>query len=340
MKLPLSAKMSGVVDWINSLEGVEVYSVDVPTGIDATTGATGTSVVRAKHSITFSFPKIGMFLPPASESIGKRHCSQIGFDWASVAAQSGMDRVEILDETPRPEWKQRFSPRKQESNKGDFGHVAILAGSRGMVGAAALVARAAQRSGAGLVTLLTAESAQMSLAIKLDEQMTLPLPEKNGAVSLEAFDQILDFAKRATCFCIGPGLTASPEISLLIRRLLRELRLPVVLDADGLNALATGSNGATEPFEPTEVPLILTPHPGEAARLLDCTTEAIQEDRLSAVLRLAERYQATVLLKGRYTLISDPSGKILINTTGNPGMAAGGMEIRSRESSARCLQTT
>ena len=321
----LTSKIADIVEWINRLKKSVVISVDVPTGIDSTTGRLCKIAVKATHTVTFGFPKLGLYLPPATETVGKIHLSDIGFPWEPLAVRERFDKVEVLNEPLPKEWRSSFQPRKRESNKGDFGRVAILAGSRGMVGAAALTARAAQKIGAGLVTVMTCESAQSILAIKLDEQMTIPLPEKNGAVSLDAFEQIIEFAKRATCFCIGPGLTTSDETVLLVQRLLKELDLPIVLDADGLNALATEPTIAKARFERTNSALILTPHPGEAARLLNCSTAEIQQDRISSVRQIAINYNATVLLKGRHSLIADSEGRILINTTGNPGMAAGGM---------------
>ena len=321
----LTSKMASIVEWINRLKKSVVISVDVPTGIDSTTGRLCKIAVEATHTVTFGFPKLGLFLPPATEYVGKLHVSEIGFPWEPLALRESFDKIEVLNEPLPVEWRSSLQPRKRESNKGDFGRVAILAGSRGMVGAAALVARAAQKIGAGLVTVMTCESAQSILAIKLDEQMTIPLPEKNGAVSLEAFYEIIEFATRATCFCIGPGLTTNDETALLVQRLLRELDLPIVLDADGLNALATEPSIAKIRLERTNSALILTPHPGEAARLLNCTVQKIQADRISSVRQIAEKFNATVLLKGSHSLISDYEGRILINTTGNPGMAAGGM---------------
>jgi NAD(P)H-hydrate epimerase len=193
-----------------------------------------------------------------------------------------------------------------------------------MVGAPALAARAAQRAGAGLVTVLAPICAQPLIAGKLDEQMTVPLPEEDGAASAAAFDTIAAFAEKATVFCIGPGLTTKPGVTALVQRLLVELRKPIVLDADGLNILAKHPDCVVARPEDAATPLVMTPHPGEAARLLGTTIAAVQSDRVGAVRELARRFRAVVLLKGRYTLVADPTGEVLINTTGNPGMATGG----------------
>ena len=193
-----------------------------------------------------------------------------------------------------------------------------------MCGAPALVARAAQHVGAGLVTVLAPESAQVILAGKLDEQMTIPLPEANGAVSEAAFDAIARFTQKATVLCVGPGLTTEPGATALVQRLIAEIDKPLVLDADGLNALAQQPEIIAKRADNPRCPLVLTPHPGEAARLLNLSIEEVQADRIGAVRELAKRYKAIVLLKGRYTLIADRDGDIVINTTGNPGMATGG----------------
>jgi NAD(P)H-hydrate epimerase len=163
---------------------------------------------------------------------------------------------------------------------------------------------------------------QPVLAAKLDEQMTLPLADAEGALTEEALSDILRFAQKATLFCIGPGLTTHPQTVALVQHLLGVLHKPIVLDADGLNALAQNPDCLRE--RPEEAPLILTPHPGEAARLLGTTTSEIESDRVGAVKLLASRFRAIALLKGRYTLVATPSGTLSVNTTGNPGMATGG----------------
>jgi NAD(P)H-hydrate epimerase len=215
--------------------------------------------------------------------------------------------------------------RKGETNKGDYGHVGVVAGSRGMAGAPSLVARGAQRVGAGLVTVLAPESVQPTIGAKLDEQMTIPLPERDGAVSGEAFAEIARFAEKATLLCLGPGLTTEPEASALALRLLVEIPKPLVLDADGLNALAKSPETALKRPDDPRAPLVLTPHPGEAARLLGTSIADVQSNRIESARELARRYRATVVLKGRHSLIADPQGNIVINTSGNPGMASGGM---------------
>ena len=312
-----------------------VIAVDIPSGMDADTGATPGEVVRAIHTVTFAYPKLGLFLFPGAECVGQLHVADIGFDWDKLQAQTPyrwlVPKTLFRSDAVSParvqeeKWTQSLKKRKPESNKGDYGHVGIFAGSRGMAGAPAMVARAAQRVGAGLVTVLSPESVQPTLGGKLDEQMTIPLPETDGAANAAAFDALARFAEKATVFCIGPGLTTEPATVALIQRLLTELRIPIVLDADGLNALAKNPGILAGRPEDPRFPCILTPHPGEAARLLGTSIAEVQSNRIASVCELARRYRAVAILKGRHTLIADPDGNVVINTTGNPGMATGGM---------------
>lgn len=294
--------------------GAAVFAVDIPSGVDADTGATPGAAVRATHTITFAYPKLGLYLFPGAECVGKLHIADIGFDWKLLEADTP---YQVIQPVP-------VKKRRADSNKGEYGHVGILAGSRGMAGAPALVARAAQRVGAGLVTVLAAACVQPTIGAKLDEQMTIPLPDMDGVVSGAAFDAIAKFAEKGTVLCIGPGLTTAEETVTLVQRLLVEIKRPIVLDADGLNALAQKPDFVRGRPDDPNAPLILTPHPGEAARLLGTSIEAVESDRIQAVRELASRYQAVALLKGRHTLLSDPSGRVYINTSGNPGMATGG----------------
>lgn len=306
---------------------VPVIAVDLPSGLDADTGAIPGAVVQAMHTVTFAYPKLGMFLYPGAECVGRLHVADIGFDWEALREETGVrlfGSFALTGSFAPAAVVQHLLRRSPDANKGEFGHVGIVAGSQGMVGAPALAAQAAQRAGAGLVTVLTPACAQPLIAGKLNEQMTLPLPEREGAASPEAFDRIAAFAERAAVLCIGPGLTTRSGVSELVCRLLAEIRKPIVLDADGLNILALHPDAIQARKDDASTPLILTPHPGEAARLLGTTIPAVQSDRVGAVRELARRFRATVLLKGRYTLVADPEGAITVNTTGNPGMATGG----------------
>lgn len=310
-----------------------VVAIDIPSGVDADTGATPGEAVRATHTVTFGYAKLGLYLFPGAECAGRLHIDDIGFDWDHLAVKTPYrvlvpPQAETRARAETEEWlrsNRLLNPRTPNANKGDYGHVAVIAGSQGMVGAPAIVARAAQRTGAGLVTVLAPSCAQPAIAAKLDEQMTQALPDADGALSEAAFDAIAAFAEKATVLGIGPGLTTAAGTVALVQRILREIAKPIVLDADGLNALAQRPETAAERSNDPRAPLILTPHPGEAARLLGTSIPDVEADRIGAVRQLAERFHAVAVLKGRHTLIAAPNGAVAINTTGNPGMATGGM---------------
>ena len=211
-------------------------------------------------------------------------------------------------------------PRRSDGHKGDYGRVLVLAGSTGMVGAAALTGDAALRAGAGLATVATPKSVYPVLAAKLTCCTTLSMPEtRTGTLSNRSARRILALAKDFDVVALGPGLGRHAETTRLVHALVRNVPLPMVIDADGLNALA--ENVAV--LAKAKGPRILTPHPGEMARLLDCSTEAVQRDRREAAVGVAEACGAVVLLKGYRTVVTDGK-RVYINKTGNPGMATGG----------------
>jgi len=214
--------------------------------------------------------------------------------------------------------------RPKASNKGDFGHVLVIAGSPGMGGAAALAGMGALRSGAGLVTVAVPKSRQDMVAAVLPEALTTGLPETRGGIGPSAVPAIrtLLATRKITAVAIGPGLTVAPVVSAALQWLMPSLKgLPLLLDADALNCLAWMKEGL---LRGRSSPAVLTPHPGEAARLLKCTSAAVQADRAAAAARIALRFNAVCLLKGHKTLITDGK-RTSLNPTGNPGMAKGGM---------------
>ena len=319
------APYAQVIQSVNGY-GLPVVAVDIPSGVDSNTGATPGQAIYATHTVTFAYPKLGMYFSPGADCLGKLHIAQIGFEGMRLAIETPY-AAWTAEESVRFRAEFSFLKRQGEANKGDFGHVAVVAGSRNMAGAPSLVAHGAQRAGAGLVTVLTADSAQPILAAKLNEQMTLPLPEIDGAISEAAFEKIAQFAEKATVLCVGPGMGQHPRTVALIHRIIAEIKKPLVLDADGLNALAQNPDIIEKTLETRDdprCPLILTPHPGEAGRLLGTSAAEVQSNRLESLRELARKYRAIVVLKGRYTLTGDASGKVAINTSGNPGMATGG----------------
>ncbi len=214
-----------------------------------------------------------------------------------------------------------FLKRKQDSHKGNFGHLFILAGSRGFSGAACLCAESALRSGAGLVTVGIPESLHGIVGVKLTEAMTKPLPQtKSGTLSLKAFTQLKNFFQRIDILAIGPGLSQEVETQQLIRKIISEIDIPMVIDADGLNAL----EGKLELLKKNTAMKIITPHPGEMARILGISIDEVQKNRRILAKRFSCRYNMVTILKGYRTVVADSSGKTYLNTTGNPGMAKAG----------------
>ncbi len=215
----------------------------------------------------------------------------------------------------------KISGRKKDSHKGDYGRVLILAGSRGMTGAAFLSSQGALISGSGLVTNGIPRLLNSIMETKLTEVMTLPLPEtKNLSLALKAKKEILHFAKKCNAVAIGPGLGTDNETQKLVRELLEELTMPVVLDADGINAL----EGDLSPLTARQAQTVITPHPGEMARLTGKVADEVQASRESIARSVAELTGAIVCLKGHETVVADPQGKVYVNKTGNSGMASGG----------------
>jgi len=295
--------------------GVEVAAVDIPSGLQGGTGAVPGPTLRASHTVTFCRPKWPHALPPASERCGRVHVVDIGIPSAAVAA-----------EHPTLEWPEPFAlaadlpDRPRGAHKGDFGHVLVIAGARGKGGAARMTMLAALRAGAGLVTAAVPRSLQGRLVSGAMEAMTEGLEETaDGSLALAALPRLLRLIEGKNVVALGPGLTRHPETERLVRDLVRRIRIPLVLDADGLNAFEGDIDGL-----PGRRPLILTPHPGEMARLAGISTRAVQGDRPGAAGGLARRLGCHVVLKGQRTIVARPDGRMSVNPTGNPGMATGG----------------
>lgn len=215
----------------------------------------------------------------------------------------------------------QLSKRDPDTHKGDFGHVLVLAGSRRFTGAARLCARAAMRAGAGLVTLGIPESLHKIVAAKLTEVMVLSLPEtKEASLSIRALESVTSFLKNVNTLLIGPGLSQCPETSLLVRQVIARADVSMVIDADALNALA----GHLNILKKLKREVVLTPHPGEMARLAGRSVRDIQRDRIKIAKDFAVRYNMNLVLKGHRTVVASRGQKVYINRTGNPGMATGG----------------
>jgi NAD(P)H-hydrate epimerase len=297
--------------------GTPVIAVDIPSGIHADTGQVLGQAVRAAATVTFGLPKYGLYLGAGIDHAGLIHIVDIGIPPAFVE-QIDSRTMLVTKETV----KQTLPPRPASSHKGTYGHAGILAGSVGKTGAAALAAMAALRVGAGLVTVGVPASVNDVLEAKLLEAMTVPFPEtKARTLGRAGFDRILSFIQARTAVAIGPGLSTHPETVELVQSLMKHLDRPSVLDADALNALASRASLLTA----CKVPPILTPHPGEMARLEpDATPHSVNADRLGTAARFARERGVYLVLKGARTVMARPDGLLAICPTGNPGMATAG----------------
>ena len=308
---PVEGALRALLELLATLP-VPKVAVDVPSGVSSDTGRALGAELPADLVVTFGFPKLGLALRPLAAEVW---VAEIGLPRASLAA------VSVRQWMLRPEGAAALLPaRPLEGHKGTFGHLLVVAGSEGKSGAAALAAHAALRSGAGLVTLAVPRSVYPILAVKLSEAMTLPLEDGGRGVLLEpALEELLREARARDALVVGPGLGRDASTARAVRGLLAAFAGPALVDADALNAF----EGRPEELRGAG-PRVLTPHPGEAARLLGCGTPEIQEDRAAAARELARRTQACVLLKGARSVIATPGGVLLINPSGGPALAAGG----------------
>jgi hydroxyethylthiazole kinase-like uncharacterized protein yjeF len=296
--------------------GRRVLAVDIPSGLAADSGAPLGVAVRATRTVTMGLPKLGMFMFPGADYVGKLTVADIGFPSDLICDAPGV--ADLI----QPEWVRLLMPsRRRTAHKGDFGRVLVIAGSVGMTGAACLCAEAALRVGAGLVTVGCPESLNDILEVKLTEAMSFPLPETyERTLDTRALAVILELAETADVLAIGPGISRHPDTGLLVQRLVGRVDKPMVVDADALNALSA----APALLEGSHAPAVLTPHPGEMARLMGVSTEEVQGNRAHFAKTAADRFHSAMILKGAYSLICETGRPLTINPTGNPGMASGG----------------
>ena len=316
----LSSEVTGTyreaIELINGA-GKPVIAVDIPSGLHADTGAILGRAVRATLTITCGLPKLGLYVNAGIDQAGVIRVVDIGIPPAYVDDIESRTLLLTSDSAFKT-----LPERRLSAHKGTFGHAGIIAGSVGKTGAAALAALAALRVGAGLVTVATPSSVNDVLEAKLLEVMTMPLPEtKARTLARSGLDRVLAFVQGRTAIAIGPGLSTHHETVELVQSLMKHLDRPSVLDADALNALAGRASLLTE----CKIPPILTPHPGEMARLeVDATTQSVNADRIGTARRFARERGVFVVLKGARTVIARPDGLVAICPTGNPGMATAG----------------
>ncbi|HWG58315.1 MAG TPA: NAD(P)H-hydrate dehydratase [Candidatus Acidoferrales bacterium] len=303
-----------------------VLAVDIPSGLLADTGEAPGPAVAANATVTFTAPKIGMLLGLAADFVGQLSVAQIGSP-AELAEQVGKGSVRWLDAA---ELSAFALPRDPFGHKGDYGHALIVAGSFGKTGAAVLAAMAALRSGAGLVTVATPDRVVPIIAAHAPELMTHPLPSTDdGAIALRSLDHghFAAILKGKRALAVGPGLTTHDETQQFVRRIVAGRPIPVILDADGLNAFAGHAmelRGPLNDANQVREALAITPHPGEMARLLGCDIARVQSQRIELARKAASDWNVFAILKGHQTVIAAPTGHVWVNSTGNPGMATGG----------------
>jgi len=272
--------------------------------------------VMAKLTVTLALPKLGLFLYPGADHVGQLKIVDIGIPETLVDRLQV--RIELLTEN---QMTSLLPKRPQNSHKGTYGHTGIIAGSVGKTGAAVMASLSALRTGAGMVTLALPAGLESSLPSRPWEIMTLPLPETGErTLSLSAEKEIMQFLEGKASVAIGPGLSTQTETQELVRNLIEQIEIPTVLDADGLNAFS----GKDELLLRARAPLILTPHPGEMARLSGVNAEKVQKDRLGMAGHFSREHRVHLVLKGAKTVVADPSGNLSINPTGNPGMSTAG----------------
>jgi len=306
-----------IIDLINGWKTVKI-AVDIPTGVNADTGEVLGEAVKADHTITFAYPKRGIYLYSGIDYAGKVTVVDIGIPSNILKKEKINIPINLL--LPGDFSSELFC-RSLSFHKGNFGHLFVLAGSCGLTGAAALTCMSSLKIGTGLITLGIPVSLNSIMEIKLTEVMSLPLPEtRKGSLAVKALEEINRFAGKCQALVIGPGLSNNPETQELVRQVLRSIKLPLVLDADGINAVAE-EVGIISNYEGS---MVLTPHPGELARLIKTSIAEVQKDRIKTAINLAKSTGKIVVLKGAGTVIADAKGNCWVNTTGNPGMASGG----------------
>jgi NAD(P)H-hydrate epimerase len=302
------------IDDLNA-SGLRVASIDLPSGANGDSGDLSGSAVVAEHTYTLCRPKRCLVLEPAASSAGRWRVIPIGIPEEAVSAVGS--RWEWIDGHAAS----RLLPRRvPDAHKGHFGHLLAVAGSSQKSGAAVLLARGALRCGVGLITVATPASAQERIAVQQAEVMTEALAQtSSGRLSRAAREQARELSQARDALAIGPGLGTGADVDGLVSHLLDGNPVPAVVDADGLNALVPGGPSPKPATSP-----VLTPHPGEAARLLDSSPADIQRDRPTAARELARRHGAVAVLKGHRTVIAGADGRLAFNASGNPGMATAG----------------
>lgn len=295
---------------------VRVLAVDIPSGLEADTGKVHGEAVKADYTVTFALPKLGLVMDQSRIYVGKLTVADI-----SIPGELLTDEQIKTDLVTEDMIQMHISPRKRESHKGSYGHALVIGGSPGMSGAPIMTSWAALRSGSGLVTAAVPESMLQFVDASVPEVMCRGLSETiDGAISVDAWPLIGNLLGMVSVCAVGPGMSQYAEANTILRLILENSGIPLLIDADGLNAL----KGDAGVLQNRQVPIVITPHPGEMSRLINLPVEEIQHNRLEITRHYAREWGITIVLKGNNTVIASPSGNAYINITGNPGMATAG----------------
>jgi len=329
LNAPVEGLLAAVIEDVNHhsrshLRSAKVVAVDTPSGLPSDVSPAhrrnSGPIIQADYTVTFTAPKVGQLVSPQCGHVGKLMVRSIGTP-ARLLEEDARLKLHWLEPG---EFRSLELRRRPDAHKGDYGHALIVAGSRGKSGAAVLAARGALRAGAGLATVATPDEILPIVASGMPEMMTSPLQgTETGSISLRSLEygRFVELARDKSVLAIGPGLSAHPETQQFARTIVADCALPLVVDADGLNAFT----GHADELRRRKAPaLALTPHPGEMARLLGCSTGEVQANRLEVALQAAARWNAFIVLKGFHTIVATPDGRAFINSTGNPGMATAG----------------
>jgi NAD(P)H-hydrate epimerase len=304
-----------IIDLVNGLR-LPVLAVDLPSGLSATSGLPLGTCIHATVTATFGLPKVGQLVTPGCTHVGHLEVVDIGLP-RNVTESSDPPRLWLQAE----DLAHVVSARNRASHKGSFGHVLVVGGSVGKTGAAAMAGLGAARVGAGLVTSGVPSSLHELMEIKLTEVMTEPLAETaQQTIGMSALPKLEKLIANKQALALGPGISVDEETVQVVLELVQRSQCPMVLDADGINALVDNLGLLAK----ARVPMILTPHPGEMGRLLKRSAAEIQNDRLAVVQSFTQDYGVTLVLKGARTVIGSPEGRLAINSSGNPGLASGG----------------
>lgn len=316
LKSEIKGFIKKVISDLNRLKTPKV-AVDLPSGLDATTGEALGVCVKADLTITFALPKRGLLVYPGADFAGRLKIVDISIPSYLLEEEEITDHVLSFESLSCA-----IREREPSTHKGSYGHVLIIAGSKGKTGAAALACQAAARVGAGLVTLGIPESLNSIMERKLTEVMTEPLAEvEPGFLGIDSFETIERLMEGKKVLALGPGISTREDTVSLVHKIMERSTIPLVVDADGINALSLDLGL----LKRIRVPVVLTPHPGEMARLLGINSREVQQDRVAVARNFTQQYGCYLVLKGARSLIAEPDGNISINLTGNAGMASGGM---------------